>query len=133
MLPQAEDIDAINRYIIETPVRTPAAQAARDTWILWHDATGAWERNTSRPAFDHARNLRLAFELANATTDAERGQILETAMSGLSAEQMQGQPDRRATDGSYSEIGESSLLTRVALWTVAGLGVISLAKRTLTR
>ena len=128
---QADDIAAIDRYIMTTPLRTPAAQAARDAWVLWHDSTGSYDRWFSRPALDHARNMRLAFQLANATTDAERAEVLDTALRGQSVEQSSGEPDRRNQSGEYSEIGESSLFTRAALYMVAGLGLIALARRSL--
>ncbi len=128
---QADDIAAIDRYILTTPIKTPAGQAARDGWILWHDATGSYDRWFSRPALDHARNLRLAFQLANSTTDAERAAVLDTALHGQSVEQSSGAPDRRNQSGEYSEIGESSLLTRAALAVVSVLGLVALARRSL--
>lgn len=105
---QADDIDAINRYVTSTPIRTPAASALRDQWIQWIDTRSAYDRNFDRPTFDAARNKRFDFEIANALTEAEREQIRHVRAEGLSSEEMQGEPDRRTTGGRYTEAAPSS-------------------------
>lgn len=99
---QADDIDAINRFITSAPIQTEGARKLRDEWIQWVDTRSAAQRNFDRPTFDEARNRRLAFELANALTDAERAEIQRVAAEGLTSEQMQGEADRRQTGGHFS-------------------------------
>lgn len=99
---QADDIDAINRFITSAPIQTEGARKLRDEWIQWIDTRSAAQRNFDRPTFDEARNRRLSFELANALTDAERAEIQRVAAEGLTSEQMQGEADRRQTGGHFS-------------------------------
>jgi hypothetical protein len=132
-VPQADDISAIDRYITTAPIVTPAAQAAKEAWIQWNDGVSFYDRTFDRATYDHARNLRLAFQLANATTDAERGQVLDVALHGMSAEQSQGEADRRDSTGHYSEKSPGSDLSRFVLWGLGALGVVALAKRTLLK
>lgn len=130
---QTDDIAAIDAYITSTAPKTPAAVAAKDAWIRWNDGLSLYDRTFDRAALDHARNARLAFELANATTDEERAAILDRALHGISVEQAQGEPDRRSSSGTYSEISPGSGLSRFVLWGLGALGVVALAKRTLLR
>ncbi len=130
---QSDDIGAIDRYITTAPIATPAGQAAKDAWIRWNDGVSFYDRNFDRATYDHARNLKLAFNLANATTDAERAQILDVALSGMSTEQAQDEPDRRDSSGHYSEVSPSTGLSRFVLWGLGALGVVAVAKRTLLR
>lgn len=130
---QAEDIAAIDRYIANAEIKTPAGQAAREAWINWHDGTTLLDRYLDRATYDRARNLRLAFELANASTEAERAQIMHRALTGVSTEQIDGGTDRRNSQGRYSERAPMTTAARATLWALGTLGVLSLAKRMLLR
>lgn len=99
---QADDLDALNKYVTGTPIRTPQAQALRDQWIAWFDGLSYSQRSFDRPTYDTARNKKLDFNLANATSEAERAEIRKIASEGLSSEEMQGEADRRMTGGTYS-------------------------------
>ena len=99
---QADDLDAINRFISGATIRTPAAQALRDQWITWFDTRSSWEKQFDRVTFDEARNKRLDFQLANSLTDAEKAEVRRQASEGISSEQAQGAADRRQTGGTYS-------------------------------
>lgn len=130
---QAEDIAAIDAYITSRPLNTPAAVAARDAWILWLDGTTLMDRYLDRPTLDRARNLRLAFDLANATSDAERAEIMRKATTGMSTEEMQGEPDRRNSQGRYSETAPMSTAAKAGMSMLAALGLVALAKRVLLK
>lgn len=130
---QSDDIAAIDRYITSAPIATTGGQAAKDAWIRWNDGVSWYDRNFDRAALDHARNARLAFEFANATSDAERATILNRALTGVSSEQAQGEPDRRNSEGQYSEISPGTGLSRLVLYGLGALGLVSLAKRTLLK
>jgi hypothetical protein len=116
---QADDIDAINQYVTSTPIRTPAAQTLRDQWIKWIDTRSSYDRNFDRATFDAARNKRFDFELANALSEEEREQIRRVRAEGLSAEEMQGEADRRMTGGRYTEASPASAGTLIGI----GVGV----------
>lgn len=124
---QADDLDAINRYVTGTPVRTPQAQQAVNGWIEWFDTRSAWQKQFDRVTFDEARNRRLAFELANATTDAERADVQRRANEGLSAEEMQSEADRRQSGGHYSEKAPEGWSPTLGLF---GLAIVASAAGT---
>jgi hypothetical protein len=121
---QAENIVAIERYIGEQePARTIAARAVRDDFLRWASGLGAFERNFEQQAYDRARNFRLAFNRANATTPAETAAVEAQAIGGMSTEQAAGAADRRTSDGTYipPPSGSSQIMT---VATIAGVGVL---------
>lgn len=117
---QADDIDAINRYIAQdTPVKTKEAGKLRDEWIRWHDSLGWWDKNMDQAVYDRARNLRNAFNLANSTSAKEKAQVKEVQQTGLTTEEMQGGVRRTLSSGDYSESDEPWIPTSFKL----GVGV----------
>lgn len=125
------DIDAIQVYFQTTPVKTQAAQAIKDKFVTW--VTGlSWLDKMGQAAFDLARNQRNDFNTANAVTDTEKQTVTDVATTGLSEEQMQGQPDRRLSDGSFPGPRTPPPPGGLASWTtiawlgggVAALGVV---------
>jgi len=126
---QGENIEAIARYISEqAPPRTAEARSIRDEWQRFYSGLSSYEANYEQQAYDRARNIRLRYNRANATTDAERAAVERQAMGGLSTEQINGDPDRRTTDGSYIPPPSSS--SRLAL---IGVGVAAVAALLLLR
>lgn len=121
---QADNLDAINRYVVGATIHTPAAQQLRDAWILWFDTRSTYNRNFDRPTYDEARNRKLAFSLANATSEAEREQIRLVAQQGLSSEEMEGEADRRQSGGHYTEASPASPLVGLA-W--LGISIVGAA------
>lgn len=128
---QADDLDAINRYIADSKPRTPAAVTLRDSWIKWFDSLSWGDRYFDRATLDKARNRRLEWDLANALSDAERATILERAKTGISVEEAQGEPDRRDASGYFSEISPASVASKVLLYGLGAVGLLALAKRQL--
>jgi hypothetical protein len=100
---QDEDIDAISHYMAETPAKTTAARKKQDEYKLWIDSVSWWDKNYDRPTYDRARNLRQEFNLANATTAAEQTAVQQLIKTGLTTEEMQGDPRRLSSEGRYSE------------------------------
>lgn len=102
----AENIEAINAFFHDpsNAPKTQAATAAMNEWVRWYEANkpgafGWW----SDDDFDHARNLRNAFNRANAVTTAEKQQVEQVIRTGQSAEQSQGETDRRNASGDIVE------------------------------
>lgn len=102
----AEDIEAINDFFhrSENAPRTPEARAAFNAWVKWYEDTkpgafGWW----SDADFDHARNLRNAYNRANAVTAKEKENVERVITTGMSTEQMQGETDRRDASGNIVE------------------------------
>ena len=123
---QSANIDAIERYIGEQePPRTAAAVQVRDRFLRWLAGVSAWARAFDQGTYDVARNYRLEYNRANATTPAERAAVEEQALHGISTEQIDGSPDRRTSDGSY--IPPSSAGTWVAIG-AGGLAAVLLLK-----
>jgi hypothetical protein len=129
---QADNLDAINRFVVGTVIKTPAAQQLRDEWIQWFDTRTSYDLNFDRPTYDAARNRKLAFELANATSDAEREQIKLVAQTGMSSEEMQGEADRRQTGGHYTEASPASPFVGLA-WLAVAIGGAAAAGAFLAR
>lgn len=100
----ADDVEAINSFFHRTPAKTPAAELAFNDWVQWYERTkpglfGFW----SDADVDHARNLRNAFNRANAVTAAEKKQVDEVIKTGVSNEQARGETDRRTSSGDIAE------------------------------
>jgi len=94
----SENIDAIRAYFDQTSVKTAEAQKIKDAFVAWYDGL-TWFGKGLNSNYDLARNQRNRFNLANATS-AEEKQVVETVITtGLSTEQVQGQPDRRDETG----------------------------------
>lgn len=125
-LDDAANIDAINRYITEQPIKTTAGAKARDAWVKWHNNLGWYDKSfPSLEVYDKARNLRNEFNIANAVTPKEVKEVKQIQQTGLSSEQLRGEADRRLSTGDYLEEedhGEPWLptKTKVALGIAAG-------------
>lgn len=102
---QADNIDAITTYMtsVATQVKTAAARAKQDEYKAWIDTVGWYNKNYDRPTYDHARNLRNEFNLANATTAAEKQAVQQVLTTGLTTEEMQGEGRRVSSEGKFSE------------------------------
>jgi hypothetical protein len=93
-----DNLNAVNDYIHSTPLKTDQAKSLASDWARWWDATGNpdnYSVTIPPPVWDEARNRRIAFDLANATTQAEKDIVVQVATTGMSSEQMQGKEDRR--------------------------------------
>lgn len=97
-----EDLAAIDRYMKGTLTKTGAAVKIRDEWTEWYDGIGWWG-SYSQENYDHARNLRNQFNLANATTAAERDQAQYVIETGMTTEEMAGGTRRNLSTGMYAE------------------------------
>lgn len=97
---QAEDIDAIERYLGDQIPSTPAATAIRDEFIRYMSTIGTYDRHFSGGVYDSVRNFRIRYDRANAVTPAQK-QAVETQARGLTTEQMEGGADRRLSTGEY--------------------------------
>ncbi len=104
MSENGDNIEAINDFMHRQSPQTPAAAIAFNDWVQWYEATkpgllSFW----SDADFDHARNLRNAFNRANAVTTAEKKQVEQVITTGQSAEQSAGETDRRNAQGNIEE------------------------------
>lgn len=129
---QADDIDAIALYVAGTPYRTDAARKIQDEFKTWLDSVSWWNKRYDRPTYDHARNLRNAFNLANATTATERTAVQQVIQGGVTTEETTGAPSRITSGGTFSE-KEGGVAPPLSLWAkvaigvaVAGLGIYGL-------
>lgn len=121
---QADDIDAINRYIVYAKVNTKEAGKIKDEWIKWHDSLGWWDRNMAPEIYDKARNLRNKFNLANATSAKEKEEIRQVQQTGLSTEEMQGGTRRILSTGQYETEDEPIIPTSFKLGVGVTLGTL---------
>lgn len=97
----SEDIAAINQYMQSQPVNTPAAAKVKDQWVKFHEggAGSAWF--PSQSVYDEARNIRNAFNLANARNAEEKAQVERVMTSGLTTEELKGEARRTTAEGNY--------------------------------
>ncbi len=105
MSQNSDNIEAINEFMHRTTPATPAAAIAFNDWVQWYEETkpsflGFW----SDADFDHARNLRNAFNRANAVTAAEKKAVEQVIKTGVSSEQAAGETDRRNAAGNIVEL-----------------------------
>lgn len=99
------NLNAVNEYIHRQQLKTPAAASLASDWSRWWDSTGNPDNYSLRiptAVWDEARNRKLKFDLANATTPQETELVKRVATTGMSSEQMRGEQDRRdPTTGGY--------------------------------
>ncbi len=93
-----DDLDAITDYFARTQPINPEAQGIKDAYIKWNDGL-SWFSKTSQATLDLARNQRNRFALANVATPEDKAAEQNTIETGKSAEQLQGEPDRREQGG----------------------------------
>jgi peptidoglycan hydrolase-like protein with peptidoglycan-binding domain len=101
---QREDMEAINVWMRTTPIVNNSAYAIKDDFIRWYDMLSLWDRTLSQAAYDEARTRRNKFNLANVKSEAERKNIQDVIMTGITTEEMQGK-ERPATLSS-GEVGK---------------------------
>lgn len=120
---QADDIDAINKYIVYATVKTKDAAKIKDEWIRWHDGLGWWSKNMDSAVYDEARNKRNRFNLANAVTKAEKEDVKNVQQTGLSTEEMQGGTRRVLSSGTYEASDEDDSIIPTSFKLGVGLTV----------
>lgn len=98
---QADDLDAINRFMMATQTKNILATTLKNEWVHWFDSLNFYDRNFDKGTYDVARNKRNAFNLANVSSIQEEQQVKEVIKTGLTSEQMQGLPDRRDSSGMF--------------------------------
>jgi hypothetical protein len=94
----ADDLNAVNAFFHSTPAKTPEARKLQSDWAAWWISVGDPDNywlSVPQSVWDEARNRRLAFNLANATTAAEKERVTEVATQGVSTEQARGESERR--------------------------------------
>lgn len=100
----AANVEAINDFMHRSSPKTVAASLAFNDWVTWYEATKpSFFSYWSDADVDHARNLRNAFNRANAVTTAEKKQVDTVIKTGVSLEQSAGETDRRNAAGNIIE------------------------------
>jgi hypothetical protein len=101
----AEDLDAINRYMRQTPLKTPEAFRIKDDFIKWYDGLSFYAKNVANSGtYDIARTRRNQLSLANSTTPEEKAGVVRVITTGITTEEMQGKP-RPPVDGATGRVG----------------------------
>lgn len=112
MTQQAQDIDAVNRYIMSTKANTQDAKDVRDEWLEFHDGLSTYEKHLESDIWDKVRNFRARFQLANAKTAAAKEKIKEVLDTGMTSEEVQGDVRRTSSTGMYNEDPDPIVPTR---------------------
>lgn len=126
----ADNIAAINTYIMTQPLKTAEAGIVRNEWLKFHEKLGWTGRNfPSVQDYDSARNIRNRFNDAQATTVAEKMAAADQRTRGLTSEELRGETRRTTTDGGYLEEeasgGEPWLPTKTKI--ALGVGAVAAA------
>lgn len=100
---QADDIDAINVYIMQTQAVTPEATKLKDSWIKWFNDLSWYSKDLSLDTYDEARNRRNAFNIANAPTAVAKAQVKAVVKGGLTSEESAGRASRLNSEGKFPE------------------------------
>lgn len=98
---QAADLKAIDEYIERTDIKTPAAGKLKQSWILWYTGLSAYQRNVDGDTVKEATNRRNAFNVANTVNPDELKRLQNVLATGLTREEMQGQPRIADSAGNY--------------------------------
>ena len=122
----AQDMEAINTYIMTSKINSKAADAVKNKWITW------WEDNKrdwtwyDTEEFDTARNFRHDFDVANAITSAQKQAVTNKYTSGVTSEEARGETKRATSEGVYI-VPEPPLIsdgTKVGIVAVLILGAL---------
>ncbi len=124
----SEDIEAIDRYIKAAPLHSKAAGVAHDDWVRYYDGL-SWLDKTTDATLDKSRNLRNAFNRANAVTAADREAVENQLQNGLTSEELAGGTSRRLSTGDYDTPLISPATRAGLLLAGLGVGVLWLAKK----
>jgi hypothetical protein len=108
-LDDASNIEAINEYIMNVPLKNKDAATVRDEWLKWHDGLGWYEQSfPSVPTYDRARNIKHKFDLANTTSTEEKAAVKQSHLTGMTSEEMRGEVKRTTSTGNYLDHPEDA-------------------------
>ena len=122
-----QDLTAINAYMHSQPLNNAESKVLFDDWVSWYEGLGFFDLHVNDgQTYDTARNKRNAFNVANATSDAERAQIQAVITAGQTSEQDAGQTDRRNSKGAFPEKPWWDILPTWAKYAAAGTAVVTI-------
>jgi peptidoglycan hydrolase-like protein with peptidoglycan-binding domain len=101
---QIEDVEAIDRYMRTTPLKTPEAFKIKDAYIIWYDQASWWDKNVSKEFYDAQRTRRNQLNIANQPTEAAKAEVREVIVKGVTTEEMQGK-SKPAIDPQTGRVG----------------------------
>jgi carbohydrate-binding DOMON domain-containing protein len=101
---QADDLEAINRYVMTAPAKTPEAGKLRDDWAIWWTGLSWWDKNTDEGIYAQGRNRRNAFTRANAVTPEEKAAAELAIREGVTTEEMTGGVRESTSTGDYAVV-----------------------------
>lgn len=101
---QIEDVEAIDRYMRTTPLKTSEAFQIKDAYIRWYDKSSWWDKNQSGSFFDEIRTRRNQLNIANQPTETKKAEVRQVIATGVTAEEMQG-GKKPAIDAQTGRVG----------------------------
>lgn len=89
---QGEDLDAIQAFFTSAlpSAKTPEAIALGNSFLIWYDGLGFWDKSMSSGTLDEAKARRDAFNRANAVTPVEKAQVEDVIAHGMKTSDMEG-------------------------------------------
>jgi len=97
----AADMNAINRYIMTTPIKTDAAKKVQIEWINFWQANEKSFLWYTQEEFDRARNIKRTFDMANAPSAAAKKAVQDVYSNSITSEEARGEVKRSTAEGVY--------------------------------
>ena len=120
------DMQAINKYMMETAIVNPDAQKIKDQWIAWwnqHQNDLYW----STDDFNTARNMRNNFNVANTKSAQEAADVKQQIATGVTEEEARGETKTANTSGMFYQEPKPLIPTKWKIFAVAVAGVYGAA------
>jgi hypothetical protein len=103
-----DDLEAIVRYMSDTPANTPAAALVKDRFSKWYPDVSWYDKHfDTQNVVNHAKNERTDFNRANAVTEEEKANVERVIQTGLRTEQLIPGMAPQARDSS-GKLGEET-------------------------
>lgn len=99
---QAANIEAINKFFLDTKAVNGAAIAIKNDWLQWYVTLGWYDKNVDEAIAAQAFNRRNAFLRANVTTEAEKEMVdrFIKDVNGPSVDPVTKKPILKDSDGN---------------------------------
>lgn len=124
---QVEDMNAINAYMMHTQAVTPRGKELQNQWIGFWSQLSWYDLHASTASLDEARNRKNAFVIANQPTEADKQAMRDQIATGVTAEEMRGEPKRTDESGFYEAPATDEDKPWLPPWTLPAVGITILA------
>jgi hypothetical protein len=127
---QPENMEALNKYMLSTPIKTAKARKLQDDWGSWFHNLSWYETTMENDILLEALNKKREFDLANTENSMERKKVEEVYKDGARVVKeiaaTTGETTAIQSDGSYNVPLFSKTSLHFAIGgLIAGLGLLA--------